>query len=78
MHCGSSGQSPGSPIHSGSLTQHIVAHTAMSYHSARTQCKVNRGKGAWGEAGEEAGGSFQGSSPSGVTQAPLHAPGNVL
>lgn len=78
VHWGSSGQPPSSPIHSDSLTQRIVAYTAMSYHSARTQSKVNKGKGTWGEAGEKAGESFQGSSPSGVTQAPLHPPRNVL
>lgn len=78
VHWGSSGQPPSSPIHSDSLTQCIVAYTAMSYHSARTQSKVNKGKGTWGEAGEKADESFQGSSPSGVTQAPLHPPRNVL
>lgn len=52
----------------------------MSYHSVRPQSKVkvNKGKGAWDDAGEKAGESFQGSSPSGVTQAPLHPPRNVL
>lgn len=64
---------PSSLIHSDSLTQRIVAYTAMSYHSARTHSKVNKGKGI--EAGEKAGRKLQGSSPSGVTQAPLHPPG---
>lgn len=44
VHWGSSRQPPGSPIHSDSLTQHIVAHTAMSYHSDRIQSKVNKEK----------------------------------
>lgn len=44
VHWGSSRQPPGSPIHSDSLTQHIVVHTAMSYHSDRIQSKVNKEK----------------------------------
>lgn len=50
VHWGSWRQPPGSPIHSDSLTQHIVAHTAISYHSDRAKSTRKKCMGwSWGE-----------------------------